>query len=248
MDHVICFQRDLGEMDGYCEPTPFFWIEDGKGQASTPRPKKKIKKKREYVRWGSRELIEFLESIGKDTTKALSQYDVTNIINVYINEKKLVHPDNKRRAVCDEKLQPLFGNKKTFFRNKIHDLMEPHLAENHNASDDEDFGSSDENENVDDEFSVTRKLMGFSSSKKVQPKKKAPEVSKSCLVAINSQNIKLVFLRRSLVQELLSNPETFESKVVGSFVRVKSDPHDIFQKNSHQLQLVTGNENAYTLM
>lgn len=225
-------------MDDYLEPAPFFWIEEGgKGQASTPRTRKKIKRKKEYVSWGSRELIDFLKSIGKDTAKALSQYEVTNVINQYVNVNKLVHPNNKRRVLCDEKLYSLF-EKKTIFRNKIHDLLESHLAENQEDSDDDQFGSSDEND--ENGFSVSKKQKILSFDKITQPKKKAPEVSKSCLAAINSDNIKLLYLRRSLVQELLNNSETFESKVVGSFVRVKSDPHDIFQKNSHQLQLVTG--------
>ncbi|KAL2941880.1 hypothetical protein RDABS01_030230, partial [Bienertia sinuspersici] len=211
------------------------WIEEGRGQASTPRMRKKTKRKMEYVSWGSKELIEFLHSIGKDTTKALSQYDVTNIINLYVNEQKLVHPNNKRRVLCDDKLYSLFC-KKSLFRNKIHELLELHLAENRNDSDDDNFGSSDDNDG--DAFAKKQKT--FSSEKKIQLKKKAPEVLKSCLVAINAENIKLVYLRKSLVHELLNNLETFENKVVGSFVRVKSDPHDIFQKNSHQLQLVTG--------
>ncbi|XP_021772655.1 uncharacterized protein At5g08430-like isoform X1 [Chenopodium quinoa] len=224
-------------MDAYYEPSPFFWVEESKGQASTPRPRKKVKRKKEYVGWGSSELIAFLESMGKDCTKTLSQYDVTNIINLYINDNKLVHPDNKRRVLCDEKLFSLF-EKKTIFRNKIHDLLESHFAENQEDSDDDNLGSSDE---IDENgYSVPKKLKILSSDKTTRSKKKAPEVSKSCLAAINSDNIKLLYLRRSLVQELLNNPETFETKVVGSFVRVKSDPHDIFQKNSHQLQLVTG--------
>lgn len=220
------------------EPAPFFWIEEGKEQASTPRTAKKIKRKKEFVGWGSRELIGFLESIGKDTTKVLSQYDVSNIVNQYVNENKLAHPKNKRRVLCDERLLSLFG-KKSFFRNKVHELAGSHLAENQDDSDDDHFGSSDEND--EGGFSMSKKQKTVNLDKKVQPKKKAPEVSKSCLAAIDSNNVKLVYLRKSLVQEILNNSDSFESKVVGSFVRVKSDPHDIFQKNSHQLQLVTGN-------
>lgn len=227
-------------MDGYYEPAPFFWIEEGGTQASTPRTRKYIKKKREYVGWGSRELIEFLNSIGKDTSKSLSQGDLTTIVNEYVNLKQLTNPKNKRRVLCDEKLQTLFGKKKSVLKNKIYDLLDPHLAENQVGSDDNLWGSSDEYD--EETFSVAKKQKNSNSEKKPQLKKKAPEVSKNSLAAINAENIKLVFLKRSLVQQLQKHPEAFESKVVGSFVRVKSDPHDIFQKNSHQLQPVTGNQ------
>lgn len=182
-------------MDGYYEPAPFFWIEEGGTQASTPRTRKYIKKKREYVGWGSRELIEFLNSIGKDTSKSLSQGDLTTIVNEYVNLKQLTNPKNKRRILCDEKLQTLFGKKKSVLKNKIYDLLDPHLAENQVGSDDNLWGSSDEYD--EETFSITKKQKNSNSEKKPQLKKKAPEVPKNSLAAINAENMKLVFLKRS---------------------------------------------------
>lgn len=40
--------------------------------------------------------------------------------------------------------------------------------------------------------------------------------------AINPENMKLVYLRRGLVDKLAEQPETFENKVIGSFVKVKT--------------------------
>ncbi|KAI5417115.1 hypothetical protein KIW84_041925 [Lathyrus oleraceus] len=49
-----------------------------------------------------------------------------------------------------------------------------------------------------------------------------------------------VCLKRSLVEELLKDLETFETKVVRSFIRIKCDPNDYLQENSHQLLRITG--------
>lgn len=57
--------------------------------------------------------------------------------------------------------------------------------------------------------------------------------------SIVPDNIKLVYLKRSLIQELLKEPESFDSKVKGSFVRVKSVSTDNQGINSFQLMQVT---------
>ncbi|KAF5949234.1 hypothetical protein HYC85_015191 [Camellia sinensis] len=76
---------------------------------------------------------------------------------------------------------------------------------------------------------VVSKLQN-SNQKNIHQRKKVAEIPKSCFAAIISANIKLVYLKRSLVQDLLTDPEAFE---------IKSDPNDYFQQNSHQLLQVT---------
>ncbi|KAI3798067.1 hypothetical protein L1987_33335 [Smallanthus sonchifolius] len=220
----------------------FFWV--GELNEQTPMPvknRRKLKsKKLEFVGWGSKSLIEFLQSIGKDTGKELSQHNVTAIINDYVHNFNLLHPVKKKRVVCDEWLHSLFG-KKSIPRIKIHELLHSHFADNHDSSEDDHLYNSEEYE--DD--NITCKKRKVSSLEKIDPSqnKKASELL-SRFAAIIPENIKLLYLKRSLVQELVKQPESFEGKLLGSYIRIKSDPMDYSQKNSHQLHPVTGVKNV----
>ncbi|KAL6575504.1 hypothetical protein OROHE_000881 [Orobanche hederae] len=210
-----------------------FWVEvSNTGQPSVCKKRKRSvgKRKIEFIGWGSRPLIEFLEAIGKDTTEKQSQHEVTAFINKYIKEKGLASAEKKKKILCDERLYALFG-KKSVPRIKIHDMLEEHFAENHDNSDD---SSDDENFENNLSSGYKKNLTGQMT--------KIPKIRKSCFAAVIPENIKLIYLKRSLIQELLKVPESFEFKMVGSFVRMKSDPNDIYQKNRFQVQQVTGVE------
>ncbi|KAK4417181.1 hypothetical protein Salat_2543700 [Sesamum alatum] len=213
-----------------------FWVEESSGKPSVSKKRKRRvgKRKIEFIGWGSRPLIEFLEAIGQDTSKEHSRHDVAGYISKYINEKGLASAEKKKKVLCDERLYALFA-KKSLSRIKVHDMLEEHFAENHDDSDDELLDSSEE-EDYGGERSLGSKISPTSHMKKVS---KTP---KSCFAAIIPENIKLVYLKKSVIQELLKVPESFDYKILGSFVRMRSDPNDIYQKNRFQLQLVTGVE------
>lgn len=219
------------------ESAPSFdWMEEYDGQLYGPLSgKRKVRpRKMEFVGWGSRPLIEFLEAIGMDTTTPISQYDVTAIINKYVIDHNLHHPTKKKRILCDQPLLSLFG-RKTISRIRIYDMLETHFAENQVDSDDDFFFSSEEDDNA------CQALKYFTSDTKLHCKKRVLEAPKSCFAAIIPHNIRLIYLKRTLIQQLLKDPETFEHKIVGSFIRIKSDPSDYLQKNSHLLVQVLGN-------
>ncbi|XP_065879627.1 uncharacterized protein At5g08430-like isoform X2 [Euphorbia lathyris] len=189
-------------------------------------------KKMQYVGWGSRPLIEFLESVGTDTSKPISQYDVSVIVEKYAEDQKLLLPERKKRRtiLCDEWLLSLFGRKK-IVKGQIHSKLETHFVENQVDSDD-DFPCSLNKDGAcesQEKFTLKRK-----------PSEKVLKAPKSEFAAIIHDNIKLIYLRRSLVQELLRDSETCEEKIVGSIVRVKRDSYDYLQKNSHMLVKVIG--------
>ncbi|CAJ2637037.1 unnamed protein product [Trifolium pratense] len=215
-----------------------FWIEEINGEVQTSvRKKRKYKpKKKEYNGWGSTSLIQFLESIGIDTTNKITQSDVTQIINDYVKQNNLLHPTKKKRIECDARLHLLFG-RKSISRLKISDLLESHFEENCGQSDDDFLFDSEDDEYVPGTCEIPKPV---SSERKNHPKKHVVEKPRSYFAAVIPFNIKLVYLKKSLVDELLKDPETFETKVVGSFIRIKCDPNDYLQKNSHQLLQITG--------
>ncbi|KAJ1379280.1 SWIB/MDM2 domain, partial [Sesbania bispinosa] len=187
-------------------------------------------KKKEFIGWGSRSLIEFLKYIGRDTSREFSEHDVASIIIEYCKEKKLFDSEKKRKINCDDQLKSLLG-RKSVNRNNIHNLLAPHFAENFEEMD--DITSSPENRDDNEPFKFSRERKLISSTKSCQ--KLVSEERQSCFAAIVSSNLKLVYLKRSLMEELLKQPETFDGKVLGSFVRIKSNPNDYLQRNSHLL-------------
>lgn len=202
------------------------------------KERKKVKtNKTEFVGWGSRQLIDFLVSIGVNTASKVSQEEVTDMVYKYINTNNLINPSKKKRVNCDKKLHKLFG-RKNVGRIKISDLLEKHFTENHeNSASDNDMipYSSDE------DASLTPKRKAVSSAERTYKKaKEEPASNDSCFAEVIPENIKLVYLRKSLVQELSKDLETFQEKIAGTFIRIKSDPHDFTQKNYYQLVRVTG--------
>lgn len=219
-----------------------------KSQLPVKKPKNVKSKRMDFTGWGSTALIQFLESIGQDTGKELHRRQVETLINTYVKEHKLFDPAKKRSILCDDKLQAIFG-RKVVNRGRIYSKLEPHFVNNLEKSEEEEELDEEEEEDeitfnsgAEDEDSLLpcktrRRLKEEKDSPKNKPVRRVPQ---SCFAAIIAENIKLVYLRRSLLQELSKEPESFEKKVIGSFIRMKTDPHDYFQRNSHQLLQVTG--------
>lgn len=206
--------------------------------------KKRGSKALQFIGWGSKPLIEFLTSIGKDTTKQLSQYDVDSIISGYIQEKNLFHPKKKKKILCDKMLYSIF-RKRSLDKYKIYNLLEVHFSEKLEQSEEDDDEDQDESflveKNNENDMVECKKQKTSSSSRKYQEKEVNFTAKQSCFASIVADNIKLVYLRKSLVERLLKQPGSFEHKVVGSFVRVKTDPRDYQYWTSHKLLQVRGN-------
>lgn len=227
-DNIVSDYDDLSENQVQCRKRK-------KEKPSLAKRKGKSKKK-EFLGWASKQLTEFLMSIGKNVMQELSQYDVSTIVTEYCKEHNLFHPKKRKKVICDERLKSLLG-RKSVNRNGIYKLLTVHLAENLEQSEGLVGFSSNEDEDI---LLPSKRLRKSSTNRKCEEKEKVQNQRQGYLAAIVSRNIKLVYLKRSLVQELAKQLDTFYSKMIGSFVRVKSDPNDFFRKNSHLLVRVKG--------
>ncbi|CAN4108135.1 unnamed protein product [Withania somnifera] len=192
-------------------------------------------KKIVFVGWGSKALIHFLQFIGQDTREKLSQRDVALLVTKYIKDHNLIHPDEKRRILCDVRLRAVFQKDVVNKRNMFH-LLERHFVDNeeHLQKDELDHDREDDD---------TETLVAAKTEEKVEQNKTSSiwfsTAPHSQFAALISENIKLVYLKKSLLMEMIKQPESIETKIIGSFVRVKLDPCDNGKHNSHQLVQVT---------
>ncbi|EOA20146.1 hypothetical protein CARUB_v10000436mg [Capsella rubella] len=189
-------------------------MEDSNGKVKISGRKRLRKPKTlEFVGWGSRNLIEFLQSLGRDTTNKISENDVTAIIMSYIRQKNRETPSKKKRKLvaCDEKLRLLFGTPRINII-KVPDLVEKHYLDYQDDSDFDFLYASEDD----------KQQRPSPSDKVAKRAKQVVQKPKGTFAAIVSDNVKLLYLRKSLIQELAKTPETFESKVVGAFVRIKN--------------------------
>ena len=194
-------------------------------------------KKKDFVGWGSRCLIDFLKSIGRDTTEAFSELDVASIIIEYCHKNQLFDPKKKKIVICDAKLRTLL-RRRAVNKNNIQNLLESHFVDNFEETDGI-ISSSEERDNGNEAFKFPKQGNLNSTTKPCQ--NILSEEQPCGFAAIINSNMKLVYLKRGLIEELLKQPETFDGKVLGSFVRIKSDRNDYLQKNSHLLVQVIGN-------
>ncbi|KAK7376923.1 hypothetical protein VNO80_02343 [Phaseolus coccineus] len=102
----------------------------------------------------------------------------------------------------------------------MENLLARHFAENFEEMCDIS-SSEDRDYNEPSNLSRKRKLISFTKSHNLNI---VCEEHQSCFAAIVSYNLKLVYWKRSLVDELSKQPQTFDDKVLESYVRIKTDP------------------------
>ncbi|PHU10244.1 hypothetical protein BC332_22104 [Capsicum chinense] len=121
------------------------------------------------------------------------------------------------------------------------------LLKSHFHKDEEQLQNDELHQDLEDD---TELLVSTKTEKKVERNKISSiwssiwysAAAQSQYAALIPENIKLVYLKKSLVEEMIKQPESIETKIVGSFVRVQLHPGK--RNSDHQLVQITGIEHG----
>lgn len=173
--------------------------------------------------WASRELLEFVSHMKNGDTSVLSQFDVQALLLEYIKRNKLRDPRRKSQIVCDARLENLFGKPRVGHFEMLK-LLESHFLTRDEQNDDfQGIVVDTENDQLDIDASPETLTKGVKDKKRKSRKKgdRGPQSNLDDFAAIDMHNIGLIYLRRKLMEDLLEDTETFNEKVVGTFVRIR---------------------------
>ena len=197
----------------------------------------------EGTEWASKDLLELVAHMKNGDTSVLSQFDVQALLLEYIKRNNLRDPRRKSQIICDSRLRNLFGKARVGHFEMLK-LLESHfLIKEHSRADlimrggvvDSLASQVDADENND------YQLMKIKDKKHKTRKKsdeRGPQTNLDEYAAIDVHNISLIYLRRILMENLIEEVETFQTKVVGSIVRIRIPGSDQKQDMYRLVQVV----------
>uniref|UniRef100_A0A453JDQ7 Zinc finger CCCH domain-containing protein 44 n=1 Tax=Aegilops tauschii subsp. strangulata TaxID=200361 RepID=A0A453JDQ7_AEGTS len=193
------------------------------------------------TKWASPELLEFVGHMRDGDQSFISQFDVQALLLDYIKKNDLRDPRRKSQVICDSRLHRLF--KKTHVAHfEMLRLLEMHCpVSDASAVNNGNRGDINLNSAQIDATGYGEVADKLYPDRKKRMHRKMERESLSNLndyAAIDMHNISLIYLRRSLMEDLIDDP-TFSDKVSGGFVRIKIT--DVGQKQDmYRLVKVVG--------
>lgn len=187
----------------------------------------------ECTKWASKELLEFVAHMKNGDTSLMSQFDVQTLLLEYANKNNLRDPQQKSQIVCDSRLLNLFGKTRVGHIEMLK-LLEPHFLLKDNGPAENTFGAgiinavASEGEAIDN---YNKQLM-------LVDDKRCKTHNPDAYAAIDVHNIKLIYMQRSLMENLTEDAEKIHEKVVGSFVRIRISSSDQKQDMYRLVQVV----------
>ncbi|KAJ1294859.1 hypothetical protein BS78_01G178700 [Paspalum vaginatum] len=176
------------------------------------------------TKWASSELLEFIAHMRSGDSSYISQYDVQVLLLEYIKQNNLRDPCRKSQIICDARLGNLFGKPRVGHFEMLKLLDMHYLVKQAPA-----LNADSQREIVSDSAQVDNggysELMAKVGSDKRRKAHKRTEreltIDLEDYAAIDMHNINLIYLRRSLMEDLIDNGAVFSDKIAGAFVRIR---------------------------
>lgn len=175
------------------------------------------------TQWASSELLEFIGHMRNGDISYISQFDVQILLLEYVKQKNLRDPRRKSQIICDARLANLF-RKPHVGHFEMLKLLEMHFHAKETVNGDGQKGIDSDSAQIDSGgySDMPSKLC---SDKRRKIHKKIERESPANLedyAAIDMHNINLIYLRRSLLEDLIDDNGTFSDKITGAFVRIRT--------------------------
>lgn len=196
----------------------------------------------EDTKWATSELLDFVAHVNNGNTSVLSKYDVQNLFLEYVKINNLRDPNQKCQIICDAKLARLFGKERVGHFEMLK-LIENHvlIPENSPAANTDKVGVTGAVPcQVEADGNNYIPVMGNDRKRKMRKRvdERGPLVNPHDYAAIDVHNINLIYLRRTLVENLIDDEKKFHEKVVGSIVRIRISGSDQKQDIYRLVQVV----------
>ncbi|CAK9194148.1 unnamed protein product [Sphagnum troendelagicum] len=204
--------------------------------------RKKIKFAPTFEDWASKEVLDFIIHMKGDPLKPLTRFAVNHLLWSYIKQHQLQDPGKKIN--CDERLQVIFG-KKLMGQSEMYRQLKEHFPPKESVSaaksaKEADRIVKDEAREADGaEDKLDRATVKDKRRGRRRSDEKFERPDGNDFAAITPKNINLIYLRRSLLEDLLDDPE-FDSKVVDTFVKIRVPGNASTLDTCYRLVLITG--------
>ncbi|KAG8100865.1 hypothetical protein GUJ93_ZPchr0013g37949 [Zizania palustris] len=173
--------------------------------------------------WASQELLEFVGHMRDGDQSFISQFDVQVLLLDYIKQNNLRDPQRKSQIICDSRLHQLFRKTRVAHFEMLK-LLEMHFLVSEAPT------INDASQGIIDPNSVQTNANGYNDmAAKLPPDRRRrmhrkmerdSQVNPEDYAAIDMHNINLIYLRRSLMEDLIDDP-IFSDKIAGTFVRIR---------------------------
>jgi chromatin remodeling complex protein RSC6 len=160
------------------------------------------------TKWASPELLEFIGHMRNGDSSCISQYAVQVLLLEYIKQNNLRDPHRKSQIICDARLSNLFRKPRVAHFEMLK-LLEMHFHVK-------------ENPTVNADTHPDSAQLGSDKRRKVHKKiERELTANPEDYAAIDMHNINLIYLRRSLMEDLIDDNAAFSEKIAGAFVRIR---------------------------